>query len=81
MVTSFATGGWAELRGQGITVMLNTYERPDMLRSAVEHYSQCGAVSSIRVIWCEKGSPPNIKSWALAPRNKLRGALKTDKIE
>jgi hypothetical protein len=42
---------------------LNTYKRPDKLRSAVEHYHRCAAVESIRVVWCESGSPPSMKEW------------------
>ena len=71
-----------ELRLQGLTVMVNTYKRPDMLQSkslhfpilsfsdfiinlegAIEHYNKCPVVSSIRVVWCEKGNPPDMKNW------------------
>ena len=43
--------------------MMNTYERPAMLRSAVEHYYQCSAVASVRVVWCEKGAIPATDNW------------------
>ena len=44
-----------ELEDEGLTVMINTYKRPDMLQGAVEHYHRCGVVRSVRVVWCEKG--------------------------
>jgi hypothetical protein len=46
--------------------MMNTYERPAMLKSAVEHYYQCSAVASVRVVWCEKGSTPATDNWCEA---------------
>lgn len=55
--------GWLALKQQGLTVMLNTYKRPEMLKSAVEHYNACPIVASIRIIWCEAGSPPSTADW------------------
>jgi len=37
-----------------------------MLKSAVEHYYQCSAVASVRVVWCEKGSTPATDNWCEA---------------
>jgi hypothetical protein len=54
---------WDDLKAQGVTVMLNTYKRPDKLRSAVEHYNACPVVETVRVIWCEPGQPPSTKKW------------------
>ena len=62
----------SKLREEGLTVMINTYKRPDMLQSAVQHYSKCGVVRSIRVIWCEKGRPPNVRAWDLKVPNRWK---------
>eukprot|EP00873_Tetraselmis_striata_P014810 jgi/Tetstr1/435074/TSEL_024043.t1 len=40
------------------TLVLNTFRREDLAKQAVDFYSGCGAVHSIRVIWCEEHAPP-----------------------
>lgn len=46
------------LSTRSFTVLLNTYERRDSLKRAVQHYSRCRSVSSIRVVWSERTDPP-----------------------
>ena len=61
-----------ELEDEGLTVMINTYKRPDMLQGAVEHYHRCGVVRSVRVVWCEKGQVPDTRDWDLkTPRGNI----------
>lgn len=40
------------------TLVLNSYQRPSLLVSAIRHYSSCRSIDAIRVIWCEEGLPP-----------------------
>ena len=42
-----------------LTLMLNSFHRPALMRRSVAHYSKCNRViRQIRVIWCEDGAPP-----------------------
>lgn len=48
-------------RRESFTVVLNTYERPDLLRRAVAHYSECPGVDMIRVVWSEQIPVPTME--------------------
>ena len=39
-------------------MLLNTFKRRDLLKQAVEHYSRCDGVRSIRVVWSEQVPVP-----------------------
>ena len=40
------------------TVVLNTFQRRDLLKKAVAHYARCGDVAEIRVVWSEQVPAP-----------------------
>lgn len=44
------------------TIVLNTFKREDLLRSSVQHYSQCSRVNRIHVNWAESTTPPDLSS-------------------
>ena len=39
-------------------ILLNTFKRPDLLKSAIKHYAKCRDVRGIRVVWSEQTDPP-----------------------
>lgn len=43
---------------KALTVVINTFKRHEMMENAIDHYSQCGVVKYITVIWSEKTPPP-----------------------
>lgn len=43
-----------------VSIIVNTFHRPDMLFPALEYYSECSAVSDIHVVWHELESPPQL---------------------
>ncbi|CAM9291604.1 unnamed protein product [Choristocarpus tenellus] len=44
------------------TVALNTFQRPEYLKLAIEHYATCDGVDSVRVVWSEQTPPPDPRS-------------------
>jgi hypothetical protein len=46
------------MRADGFAVLLNTFERPDLLKTALRHYGKCRGVEEIRVVWSEKRDAP-----------------------
>ncbi|EOD27908.1 hypothetical protein EMIHUDRAFT_471678, partial [Emiliania huxleyi CCMP1516] len=57
-----------------VTAVLNTFKRPDMLRRAVEHYTQCDVVDAVRVVWTEGGTPPATDGWRIGGAAGVDGA-------
>lgn len=50
-----------KVRGHPIdtfTVVINTFNRHDMVEDAIAHYSECGNIDYIHIVWCEKQAPP-----------------------
>ena len=42
-----------------LTLMLNSFHRPDLMQRSIKHYSKCTSiVHQIRVVWCEDEDPP-----------------------
>ena len=41
-----------------LTVLINTFERHDMMESSVNYYLTCPIVKYINVVWSEKEDPP-----------------------
>ena len=46
-----------------VTVIVNTFKRPDLLRKSVQHYSQCPAVRRVHVNWAESVTPPDLSAY------------------
>lgn len=44
--------------GSGFAVVINTWKRYDLLKRAVAHYSGCGGVDAVYVVWSEPRDPP-----------------------
>jgi Glycosyl transferase family 64 domain len=47
-----------------LTVIVNTWKHPDLLRAALHHYTQCPVVQRVHVNWAESATPPNLSSEA-----------------
>ncbi|BAS99390.1 glycosylinositol phosphorylceramide mannosyl transferase 1 [Oryza sativa Japonica Group] len=43
--------------GAGYAVVINTWKRYDLLRRSVAHYSGCGGVDAVHVVWSEPEEP------------------------
>ena len=41
-----------------ITIVLNTYKRHELMKQAIEYYSQCNLIKHIYVVWSEDKPPP-----------------------
>lgn len=67
-----AAAGTRNPLDEGVTVVINTYKRPDALQRAVEHYSSCPIVDALRVVWTEDGSPPNMDDWDIGLIDRRR---------
>ena len=39
-------------------MVINTWKRYDLLKRAVAHYSACGGVDAVHVVWSEPRDPP-----------------------
>ena len=46
-------------RQEHFTILINTWRRPDLLKKAVQHYSLCPNVDTIRIVWSESTEPPS----------------------
>ena len=42
-----------------LTVIVNTFKRHDLLRAAIEQYSQCDVVKRIHINWAEDSTVPH----------------------
>ena len=65
------------------TVVLNTFERRDLLQKAVAHYTTCASVAEIVVVWSEQAPVPeatdaNARLFFPAPRNSASSASSGD---
>ncbi len=64
MLNIFSAGGTDQImhvvmqHGDGITVLINTYERHDKMETSVAYYSKCPLVQQIGIVWSERGEPP-----------------------
>lgn len=67
-------GGHPRAADERVTAVLNTFKRPDMLRRAVEHYTQCDVVDAVRVVWTEGGTPPATDGWRIGGAAGVDGA-------
>ncbi|KAI4382785.1 hypothetical protein MLD38_008701 [Melastoma candidum] len=41
----------------GYTILMNTWKRNDLLKQSISHYTTCGGLDSIHVVWSEPDSP------------------------
>ncbi|KAG0447981.1 hypothetical protein HPP92_028056 [Vanilla planifolia] len=44
---------------KGFNILINTWKRNDLLLKSVQHYSKCGGVDSIHIVWSEPNPPSN----------------------
>jgi hypothetical protein len=49
------------------TLVLNTFKRPDQLRTSLRTYEHCASIDAIRVVWSEPGTPPDPSDPSAAP--------------
>ena len=61
---------------QKLTVIVNTFERLELLKLFVAHYSHCAAVVRIHVNWAESDEPPTLSS-DISDKYFLRGGALT----
>ena len=45
-------------RKERFTILLNTFERRDLLKRSIKHYKECVSVEEIRVVWSERAKKP-----------------------
>ena len=48
--------------GGSLTVLLNTFQRPNLLRQSVAHFTACAAVARVHVNWAESLRPPDLSA-------------------
>lgn len=46
--------------GHQLTVLLNTFERPTLLRRGVAHWTSCPTVARLHINWAESTVPPDL---------------------
>ncbi|KAL5721104.1 lactose synthase [Ranunculus cassubicifolius] len=42
---------------KGFTLLINTWKREDLLKKSISHYSSCGDLDSIHIVWSEPNAP------------------------
>lgn len=42
---------------KGYTILMNTWKRYDLLKQSISHYSSCGRLESIHIVWSEPNPP------------------------
>ncbi|XP_065870650.1 glycosylinositol phosphorylceramide mannosyl transferase 1 [Euphorbia lathyris] len=43
--------------GKGYAILMNTWKRYDLLKQSISHYSSCGGLDSIHIVWSEPDPP------------------------
>ncbi|EEF35499.1 glycosylinositol phosphorylceramide mannosyl transferase 1 [Ricinus communis] len=43
--------------GKGYAILINTWKRYDLLKQSISHYSSCGGLDSIHIVWSEPDPP------------------------
>jgi len=63
------------LRSGGFAVVINTWRRPALLRRSVAHYSACGGVDAVHVVWSEPRPlpPETLRGGVLGLNGTRRG--------
>jgi Glycosyl transferase family 64 domain len=45
------------------TLLLNSFQRHDLLKRSISHYARCPGLDAIRVVWCEDQVRPQHQGW------------------
>ncbi|WCJ19798.1 Nucleotide-diphospho-sugar transferases superfamily protein [Euphorbia peplus] len=62
--------------GKGYAILMNTWKRYDLLKQSISHYSSCGRLDSIHIVWSEPDPPSEslIKYLEHVVQSKSKGA-------
>lgn len=66
---------------EAITVVINTFRRPEIMKGAVEHYTRCNVVKYIYIIWSEETLPSEALKSNFAARKHPEIGFSIQKVD